>query len=96
MFKVHIAKIRNLERAILHFLALACTFMHFLILLCLLFSWLAEILEDGAYLASGEILAVAVVACGFQLLLKGWVAVDPTHQMAGCCSWIAFWEIKKS
>ena len=52
-------------------LALSGTFMH----LCVLFgafvtflSWIAEVIEDDAYLASGEILAVAVITGGFQLL----------------------------
>lgn len=46
-------------------LALSGTFMH----LCVLFgafvtflSWIAEVIEDHAYLASGEILTAAVIA----------------------------------
>ena len=46
-------------------LALSGTFMH----LCVLFgafvtflSWIAEVIEDHAYLASGKILAAAVIA----------------------------------
>ena len=49
-------------------------------------SWesrVTEIIEDGTDLASGEILTVAVVACGFQLSQERLVAVDPTHQMFG-------------
>mgnify|MGYP004490996917 CR=1 FL=1 len=49
-------------------------------------SWesrVTEVIEDGAYLASGEELTVVVVACGVQLLQKRLVAVDPTHQMVG-------------
>ena len=52
-------------------LALSGTFWH----LCVLFdafvtflSWIAEVIEDDAYLASGEILAAAVITGGFQLL----------------------------
>ena len=49
-------------------------------------SWesrVSEVIEDGTYLASGEELTVAVVACGFQLSQERLVAVDPTHQMVG-------------
>ena len=46
-------------------------------------SRVSEVIEYGAYLASGEELTVAVVACGFQLLQERLVAVDPTHQMVG-------------
>ena len=31
---------------------------------------LSEVIEDGAYLASGEVLAVSVIACVFQLSLE--------------------------
>ena len=46
-------------------------------------SRITEVIEDGADLASGEELAVAVVACSVQLLQERLVAVDPTHQMVG-------------
>ena len=49
-------------------------------------SWesrVSEVIKDGADLAGGEELAVAVVACGVQLLQKRPVAVYPTHQMVG-------------
>lgn len=46
-------------------------------------SRVSEVIEYGAYLASGEILTVAVIASRFQLSLKRRVAVDPTHQMVG-------------
>ena len=49
-------------------------------------SWesrVSEVIEDGAYLASGKELTVAVVACGVQLLQERLVAVYPTHQMVG-------------
>ena len=41
-----------------HFHALMCTFGAFVTFL----SWIAEVIEDHAYLASGEILAAAVIA----------------------------------
>ena len=57
-------------------------------------SWITEIIEDGAYLASGEELTVAVVACGVQLLQKRLVAVDPTHQMVGGNARVAVGKIE--
>ena len=72
-----------------HFLALFGTFVTLL-------SWFSEVIEDGADLAGGEILAVGVIACGFQLLLERRNAVDPAHQVAGCRAGVAVGEIKKS
>ena len=43
----------------------------------------SEIIKDGADLASGEILAMGVVAGALQLLAELGNAVDPTHQVAG-------------
>ena len=60
-------------------------------------SWesrVTEVIEDGAYLASGEELTVAVVACGFQLLQERPVAVDPTHQMVGGNARVAVGKIE--
>ena len=57
-------------------------------------SWITEIIEDGAYLASGEELTVAVVACGVQFLQKRLVAVDPTHQMVGGNARVAVGKIE--
>ena len=58
-------------------------------------SWFAQVIEDAAHLASGEILAVAVVASGFQLLLELRVAIDPAHEMAGCRAWVAVGEVEQ-
>ena len=78
-------------------LALLGTFRH----LCVLFgafvtflSWIAEVIEDHAYLASGEILAIAVIAGGFQLLKKRGIPVDPAHQMAGCRAGVAVGKVE--
>ena len=57
-------------------------------------SWVSEVIEDGAYLASGKELTVAVVACGVQLLQKRPVAVDPTHQMVGGDARIAVGKVE--
>ena len=69
--------------------------------LCVLFdtfvtfpSWISEIIKDGANLASGEILAVAVVTCGFQLLFERRIAVDPAHQVASRRSRVAVGEVE--
>ena len=44
-------------------------------------SWFSKVIKYGAYLASSEILAMTVIACGFQLSLERRIAVDPAHQM---------------
>ena len=72
-----------------HFLALFGTFVTLL-------SWFSEVIEDGADLTGGEILAVGVIACGFQLLLERRIAIDPAHQVAGCRAGVAVGEVKKS
>ena len=64
------------------------TFMTFL-------SGLSEIIKDGADLASGEILAVGVVACGCKLLTELRIAVDPTHQVAGGGAWVTVGEVEE-
>ena len=78
-------------------MALSGTCMH----LCVLFdafmtllSRISEIIEDGAYLASGEILAVAVIAGGFQLQKERGITVDPAHQMAGCRTGITVGKVE--
>ena len=91
------AKIRNRRRGIWHFCALTCTFMHFLALKYTFMTFLSgfsEIIKDGADLASGEILAVRVVACGCQLLAELGNAIDPTHQVACCGARVAVGEIE--
>ena len=102
-----IAKIRNQQRGIWHFCALTCTFLHILALLfahglhgihgksfaCVL--GFSEIIKDGADLASGEILAVGVVACGLKLLAELGIAVDPTHQVAGGGARVAIGEVEE-
>ena len=57
-------------------------------------SGFSEIIEYDAYLASGEILAVRVVACGCKLLAELLVAVYPTHQVTCCCARIAVGEVE--
>ena len=89
-----IAKIRNRRRGIWHFCALSCTFVLLNILLCTFLSGFSEIIKDGADLASGEILAVGVVACALQLLAELGNAVDPTHQVAGGGAWVAGGEVE--
>ena len=56
--------------------------------------WFSEVIEDGTYLASGEILAVSVIASGFQLLLERLVALYPAHQVAGCSARVAVGEVE--
>lgn len=105
-----IAKIRNQGRGIWHFCALTWTFMHFLALLFahgsheshgkgfLMHNSLlgfSEIIKDGADLASGEILAVGVVACGCKLLAELGNAVDPTHQVACGGARVAVGKVKE-
>ena len=46
----------------------------------------AYIIKDNADLASGEILAMGVIACCLELLAELRIAVDPTHQVAGGCA----------
>ena len=58
-------------------------------------SWFSEVVEDGAYLAGGEILAVVVIACGSQLLLESRIAVDPAHQMVGGGAGVAVGEVEQ-
>ena len=48
-----------------------------------LLSWFPEVIKYGAYLASGEILAMIVIASCLQLSLERGIAVDPAHQMVG-------------
>ena len=64
-----------LLRTCMYFHALKYTFMTFL-------SGFSEIIKNGADLASGEILAMGVVAGALQLLAELGNAVDPTHQVA--------------
>ena len=93
-----IAKIRNRRRGIWHFCALAWTFMHFLALKYTFMTFLlgfSEIIKDGADLASGEILAMGVVAGGGKLLAELGNAVDPTHQVAGGGARVAVGEVKE-
>ena len=78
-------------------MALSGTCMH----LCVLFdafmtllSWITQVIKDGAYLASGEILAIAVIAGGFQLLKERGIPVDPAHQMAGCRAGVAVGKVE--
>lgn len=78
-------------------LALLGTFVR----LCVLFytfvallSGIAQVIQDGTDLPGGEILAVTVVAGGFQLLSEPRIAVDPAHQMAGCRAWVAVGEVE--
>ena len=54
----------------------------------------SEIIKDGADLASGEILAMGVVACGLKLLAELGNAVDPTHQVACGGARVAFWKVE--
>ena len=58
-------------------------------------SGFSEIIKDGADLASGEILAMGVVADGGKLLAELGIAVDPTHQVAGGGAWVAGGEVKE-
>ena len=58
-------------------------------------SGFSEVIKYGAYLASGEILAVAVVARGSQLLLERRNAVDPAHQMVGGGAWVTVGEVEQ-
>ena len=59
-----------------------------------LLSWIAKTIEDGAHLASGEKLAVGVIASSFQLLTERLVAVDPAHQVAGGGAGVAVGEVE--
>lgn len=58
-------------------------------------SWFSEVIEYGAYLASGEILAMRVIACCLQLSLERRIAVDPTHQMIGGGARVAVREVEQ-
>ena len=92
-----IAKIRNRRRGIWHFCALTYTFMHFFALKYTFMTFLSgfsEIVKDGADLASGEILAMGVIAGALQLLAELGNAVDPTHQVAGGGARVAVGEVK--
>ena len=77
-----------LLRTFMHFRAFKYTFMTFL-------SGFSEIIKDGADLASGEILAMGVVACGLKLLAEIGIAVDPTHQVACGGARVAVGEVKE-
>ena len=55
----------------------------------------SEIIKDGADLASGEILAVGVVASGCKLIAELGNAVDPTHQVAGGGARVAVGEVEE-
>ena len=92
------AKIRNQQRGIWHFCALTWTFMHLDILMYTFMTFLSgfsQIIKDCADLASGEILAVGVVASGCQLLAELGNAVDPTHQVAGGGARVAVGEVEE-
>ena len=54
----------------------------------------SQVIKDGAYLASGEKLAMLVISGGKQLLLELGNAIDPTHQMASGGARFAVWEIE--
>ena len=58
-------------------------------------SWFSQVIEYGTYLASGEILAMRVIACGFQLLQERRIAVDPAHQMVGGGARVAVGEVEQ-
>ena len=58
-------------------------------------SWFSQVIEYGAHLASGEILAMRVIACGFQLLQERRIAVDPAHQMVGGGARVAVGEVEQ-
>ena len=77
-----------LLRTCVDFHALKYTFMTFL-------SGFSEIIKDCADLASGEILAVIVIAGGDKLLAELGNAVDPTHQVAGGGARVAVGEVKE-
>ena len=72
----------------MHLNILLCTFMTFLL-------GFSEIIKDCADLASGEILAMIVIACGGQLLVELGIAVDPTHQVAGGGARVAVGEVEE-
>ena len=55
----------------------------------------SEIIKDCADLASGEKLAVGVVARGLQLLTELGNAVDPTHQVTGGGARVAVGEVEE-
>ena len=55
----------------------------------------SEIIKDDADLASSEILAVGVVACGLKLLSELGNAIDPTHQVASGGARVAVGEVKE-
>ena len=57
-------------------------------------SRISKEIEDGAHLAGGEILAVGVIAGGFQLLLERRIAVNPAHQVAGGGAGVAVGEVE--
>ena len=76
-----------LLRTFMHFRAFKYTFMTFL-------SGFSEIIKDGTDLASGEILAMGVIAGALQLLAELGNAVDPTHQVAGGSARVAGGEIE--
>ena len=58
-------------------------------------SGVSEIIKDGADLASGEILAMGVIAGALQLLAELGNAVDPTHQVAGGGARVAVGEVEE-
>ena len=76
-----------LLRTYVNFHALKYTFMTFL-------SGFSEIIKNGADLASGEILAMIVIACGDKLLAELGIAVDPTHQVACGGARVAVGEVE--
>ena len=56
----------------------------------------SKVIKYGAYLASGEILAVAVIACVFQLSLERRIAVNPAHQVVGGDTRVAVGKVEQS
>ena len=60
----------------------------------ILLSWFSQVIKDGTHLASGEVLAMSVIACGFQFHLERRIAVDPTHQVTGCRARVAVGEVE--
>ena len=58
-------------------------------------SWFSQVIKDGAYLASGEILAMIVIVCCLQLSLERRIAVDPAHQMVGGDARVAVGEVEQ-
>ena len=57
-------------------------------------SGFSEIIKNGADLASGEILAMIVIACGDKLLAELGIAVDPTHQVTCGSARVAVGEVE--